>query len=305
MRKSRTRSTSQNFASLQQSDPLLYQRLLGSATFTQPQIARNRLLRPFPHMNGLNYNDQPLGIIKAHSLEVVVNRRYAAGLTGNAAFTVNRITENRTVHEFDREPTLWQTNNNGRPWRFTSAMVYELPFGPDKAFLKDSGVFTSIARGWTLGGTFEYQPGALLNWGNLFYNGDLADIAKDNPEIALQPDGTFDATKTWFNTAGFVTAAGDQPTGTHLRVFPFRIDGVRSQSVSYLHANVSRTFALGGARSFVFRRGHAEPAQPAALREPEHGSDQHQLRAGPGRDTGRHAVHHVQHDVPVLIWKDR
>ena len=167
--------------------------------------------------------------------------------------TVNRITENRTVHEFDREPTLWQTNDNGRPWRVTSAMVYELPFGPDKPFLKDSGVFTSIARGWTLGGTFEYQPGALLNWGNLFYNGDPADIAKDNPEIALQPDGTFDAAKTWFNTAGFVTAAGDQPTGTHLRVFPFRIDGVHSQSVSYLHANVSRTFALGGARSSVFR----------------------------------------------------
>ena len=45
----------------------------GSATFTSPTIQRQRLLRAFPHMNGLNYNDQPLGVIKAHSLEVVAD----------------------------------------------------------------------------------------------------------------------------------------------------------------------------------------------------------------------------------------
>ena len=243
-----------NFASLQQSNPLLYQRLLGSTTFSSGTIQRNRLLRPFPHMNGLFLNDQPLGIIKAHSLEVVVNRRYSNGLSGNAAFVVNRITENRIVHEFDRAPTLWQTNNNGRPWRFTSAAVYELPFGPDKPFLAEGGLLSNIARGWTLAGTFEYQPGALLNWGNLFFNGNLSDIKKSNPEIALQADGTFDPTKTWFNTdAGFVKETANQPTGTHLRVFPFRIDGVRGMSSSFVHANISRTFDLGNRRALVFR----------------------------------------------------
>ena len=30
-------------------------------------------------MNGLNYNDQPLGIIKAHSLQVLLTRRYFKG----------------------------------------------------------------------------------------------------------------------------------------------------------------------------------------------------------------------------------
>ena len=56
---------------------------------------------------------------------VVLTRRYANGLTGNAGFTLNRVTENRTVHEFDREPTLWQTTNNGRPWRVTGLALYE------------------------------------------------------------------------------------------------------------------------------------------------------------------------------------
>ena len=86
----------------------------GSTTFTQATIQRHRLLRAFPHMNNLQYRDQPLGKIKAHSLEVILTRRYSNGLTGNAAFIVNRVTENRTVEEYDRAPTLWQTNDNGR-----------------------------------------------------------------------------------------------------------------------------------------------------------------------------------------------
>ena len=77
-----------NFASLQHdATRCSYQRLLGSTTFSSATIQRNRLLRAFPHMNGLFFNDQPLGIIKSHSLELVVNRRYSNGLTGNAALS--------------------------------------------------------------------------------------------------------------------------------------------------------------------------------------------------------------------------
>ena len=68
--------------------------------------------------------------------------------------------------------------------------MYELPFGRDRRFLTNGGVLASIAEGWTLGGAAEYQPGALLNWGNLFFTGNLEDIQKENPEIALRPDGS-------------------------------------------------------------------------------------------------------------------
>ena len=247
----------QNYASFQTTNPQLYQRMQGSTVFTAPTIPRHRLLRAFPHMNagnGLNFLDQPLGVIKAHTLEVVLTQRYAYGLTGHAAFSANRVTENRTVEEYDREPTLWQTNNNGRPWRVTGVGVYELPFGPGRAFLENGGVLSHIARGWSVSGTYEYQPGALLNWGNIFFNGDLADIEKDKPEVAFQPDGTTDPTKTWFNTdAGFVKAAASQPAAFQKRVFPFRVDGVRGQSFSMVNMSVARTFTLGGRRTFQFR----------------------------------------------------
>ncbi len=82
----------------------------------------------------------------------------------------------------------------------------------------------------------------------------MADIAKKNPEIAILPDGTFDPTKTWFNTdAGFVLATADQPAGFQKRTFPFTVDGVRGFNVSYLNANIGRTFELTGRRTIQFR----------------------------------------------------
>ena len=94
----------------------------------------------------------------------------------------------------------------------------------------------------------------MLNWGNIFFNGNLEDIKKDNPEIALRPDGTFDPTKTWFNIdAGFVRATADQPAAFQKRVFPFRVDGVRGTSLSMLNATVARSFNLGGSRTVQFR----------------------------------------------------
>ena len=102
----------------------------------------NRLLRAFPQMNNVCVNDQPLGIIKSHSLEhhrepPVLQR--ASPATRRCRSTGSPRTGRS--NEYDRAPTLWQTNNNGRPWRFTALGVYELPFGPGRQFL---------TRGWSL-----------------------------------------------------------------------------------------------------------------------------------------------------------
>ncbi len=243
-----------NFASLATTNPVLYQRMLGSTFFTAAQVQRQALLRGFPQLTGLTYNNLPLGIVKNHSLEVTVNRRYSAGLSANMAFAVNRTTENRTVELYDRAPTLWQTNQTSRPFRLTGGAVYEFPFGESKPFLNNGGILGTALGGWQTGGTFEYQPGALLNWGNLFFNGDISNIAKSKPEIALQRDGTIDATKTWFNTeAGFEKVVANQPAAFQKRSFPFRVDGVRGPGLFLVNMNVVRNFDLGSRRSLQVR----------------------------------------------------
>jgi hypothetical protein len=227
----------QNFEFLRASNPALYSRLAGNTFFTQQTTQRNRLLRPFPHMSvgndGLRYANVPVGIVKVHSLEVVLNRRFADGLTGVFSFTANSVRENRIVDEFDREPTLWQGSNGGRPYRVSASAAYELPFGAGRAFLNDGGVVAAIAGGWQLAGNYDYQPGALIDWnpnGNLFFYGDLDDIAVDNP-----------TRDRWFNVdAGFETNPARTPAAFQKRQFPFRVDGVRGQGLSFLNMSVTR-----------------------------------------------------------------
>ena len=238
-----------NFASLKTTNPVLYQRLATNPTFSSATIQRQRLLRPFGFMTGgaagLSYSNLPLGESKSHSLEVQVNRRFRNGLTGFFSFNANSVRYNRTVEEFDREPTLWQGSNDARPWRLAGVGSYELPFGRGKKFLSNGGVGAAFASNWQISGTWEYQPGALLDWGaqNIFFNGDLSNIALDNPTNA-----------EWFNVdAGFERDPAKIPAAFQKRAFPFRIDGVRSQPLTFTNMTIMRSFGAGAGRTWQLR----------------------------------------------------
>jgi len=243
-----------NFAALRTTNPVLYQRMSNNAFFTATTTQRNRLLRPFSQVNNLTFSNLPLGEVKVHSLQVNANRRFSGGFTANVAMSFNSSRANRTVEEYDREPTLWWNDNNSRPFRLSGGAVYELPFGAGKPMLKDGGVLAAIAGGWQTGGTFEYQPGSLIVFNtNLFYYGKIEDIKKSKPEIALNADGTLDATKYWFNTDNFERDPTKTPTSFQTRAFPFQIDGLRGPGLTYVNINFVRNFRIGGRRTFQAR----------------------------------------------------
>jgi hypothetical protein len=193
----------------------------------------------------LSYSNLPLGASKSHSLEVQVNRRFSSGLSGFLSFAANRVRYNRTVEEYDREPTLWQGSNDARPWRLAGVATYELPFGRGRRFLKDGGVAAAFASNWQVSGTWEYQPGALLDWGgqNIFFTGELEDIALDDP-----------TREEWFNTdAGFERDPARVPAAFQKRAFPFRIDGVRSMPLTFANISIQRNFGAGGGLTWQLR----------------------------------------------------
>jgi carboxypeptidase family protein len=234
-----------NFASLRTTNPTLYQRLASNPTFSSATIQRNRLLRPFGALTNLTYANLPLGASKSHSLEVQVNRRFSNGLAGFLSFTANSVRYNRTVEEYDRQPTLWQGSNDARPWRLAGVASYELPFGRSKRFLSNGGVAAALASNWQISGTWEYQPGALLDWGgqNIFFYGNLDDIAVDNP-----------TRNRWFNTdAGFERDPAKIPAAFQTRAFPFRIDGVRGMPLTFTNLSIQRSFGAGGGRTWQLR----------------------------------------------------
>jgi Carboxypeptidase regulatory-like domain len=243
-----------NFTALRTSNPVLYQRMAANGFFTATTVQRNRLLRQFSHINNLTFANLPLGEVKVHSLQLNVNRRFSGGFTANAAMSFNSSQANRTVEEYDREPTLWLSDNNTRPFRLSGGAVYELPFGPGKPMANNGGLWSALAGGWQTGGTFEYQPGSLITFNNnLFYYGNIDDITKGKPEIALNSDGTLDPTKYWFNVENFERDPTRSPTSFQTRAFPFQIDGLRGPGLTYVNMNVVRNFRLGGQRTLQAR----------------------------------------------------
>jgi hypothetical protein len=236
-----------NFEPLRASNPALYDQMAGNSFFTSPTTQRHRLLRGFPHMSsgdGLDFLTLPLGENRAHSLELSFNRRFANGFTANVFYTATRLRENRVLEEYDREPTIWQTSQDSRPHRVTADFIVELPFGDGRPFFNQGGVLAAIAGGWQIGGTYEWQPGQLLEWpGNIFFYGDLDDIKLDDPTI-----------DRWFNVdAGFERDPARVPANFQKRTFPFRIDGVREPSLRHLNLNVGRTVRLGANRTLQLR----------------------------------------------------
>lgn len=236
-----------NFQSLRTTDPLLYQHLSTLSQFTATTIAKHRLLRPFPHMNGLNNNSEPLGAARTHALEVNFTRRFSQGVQWNASYTRMR-QDDRTIieNEFESRPRIWWPSNTARPHRFIATGIYEFPFGKGRKWFQ-TGILNHLLGGWQLAATYEFQNGPLLAWGNLFYNGDINRFEAD----ATSTPKTLDQ---WFNTnLPFVRAAAAQPAAFHVRVFPRFFNKLRADGLNQWNGNLLREFRLREGVRFQIR----------------------------------------------------
>jgi hypothetical protein len=236
-----------NFEPLRTSDPVLYQHMSTLANFTSPTIAKNRLLRPFPHMNGLNEASDPSGKARTHALELNFQRRMSRGFTLNASYTLMS-QHNLTIfeNEFDTAPTIWWPSNTARPHRFTATGIFEFPFGKGRAFLRQ-GILNHVLGGWQLAATYEFQPGPLLGWGNIFYYGDVNNFTAD----ARSTPKTLDQ---WFNTGlRFERVPANTPAAFHVRVFPRFFSGLSADGLNQWNANLLREFRIREGLRFQVR----------------------------------------------------
>jgi acylphosphatase len=249
-----------NFASLQQSNPLLYTIMSQNSFFTSATIQKHRLLRVIPHMNdNLTNNQESVGKAETHDFELSLQKRFSQGFNVNVGYAALKVNEKTFFfNQFDPEPS-WRTSNNGRPHRLTITGVYEWPFGRGKRFGNSAGRWLNLLiGGWQMAGTYEFQPGGLLDWGNVFYYGsDLSAIRK--------VDRTFDS---WFNKTridqayarsqgipdnscavpagftGFEGRASCTANAYNRRTFPTRVADLRADKTSLTNANVSKNLPI-------------------------------------------------------------
>lgn len=227
-----------NFESIRTSDPVLYQHMSTLGQFTSPTIAKNRLLRPFPHMNGLTNNTVPNGKARTHALELNFNRRFSKGFQVSASYTRMFQEDFTTIeNEFETAPRIWYPTNAARPHRLTGTAIVELPFGRGKRFFQQ-GVLNHVLGGWQFAATYEYQPGPLLGWGNMFYYGNVATFGEDASNVNK-------SLEQWFNTGlQYERVAANGPAAFHTRVFPRVFDELRADGLNQWNANVVRNFRI-------------------------------------------------------------
>lgn len=220
-----------NFAALQSTLPVIYQDMTTKSFYRSATISKAQLLRPYPHMGTLTRNGND-GEVRTDELQVSFERRFANGFNVHAAYTRLRNREADVfLNEFDPYPT-WRESNDSRPNRFIATSVFELPFGKGKP-LASGGVLSAVLGGFQVGLTYEFQSGALLGFGNLFYYGDLKDIPLENKTFSQ-----------WFNTANFERNASRAPASYHRRVFPTEVDGVRADVTNHWNSSIQREIRL-------------------------------------------------------------
>ncbi len=281
-----------NFAALQTTLPLVYNDMLKNGFFTNANIAKSQLLRPYPNMNGLRNGRDPAGEQVYNHLEVTTTKRFSQGYSFQVSYLwVSNLSKTTRENEFD-ESLVWAPTNNSAPHSLNVNFIYEFPFGKGRKFLSDNKWLNAVVGGWQIGGIYYKQSGRAYDLGNWFYYGDeLRAIAKNTK------DQTVDA---WFNWQLFPGASRDfsasnraayearirslvpesvlqqmgsicgsgnnqpctysnatptnfQPNSFHVRVFPNRLNWLRGHGKNQLDANILRRFPVTEKQTLEFR----------------------------------------------------
>ena len=105
-------------------------------------------------------------------------------------------------------------------------------------------MLAAIVSDWQVGGTFEWQPGALLS----------GQPTSSSTATSTTSRSTIRRLDRWFNTdAGFEKDPAKVPAAFQKRAFPFRIDGVRAPGLRHLNMNIGRTVRFPGSKTLQFR----------------------------------------------------
>jgi hypothetical protein len=211
--------------------------------FRGATIQRQQLLRPYPQFDSVNTTTSE-GWSWYHSLQAGLQKRFSSGYTFGVNYTFSRFTEAIDfLNAGDPEP--WEgISSQDVPHRLSVNGIYELPFGHERRFGRDANAaLNALIGGWQVQGIYTLQSGFPIgNFPNVFFTGNLDDIAVDEPTLAR-----------WFNVdAGFNRVSAQQPV-SNLRTFPLRIDSVRGDRTNNVDLSVIKNTRLQGDKSLQFR----------------------------------------------------
>jgi len=128
--------------------------------------------------------------------------------------------------------------------------VFELPFGPNRAFFNQGGVMPKILDGFSVSGTFTFASGTYFTPS---YASTIAQVASGG-NYTLRPDRVFSqsisgpgSSSLWFNNSAFTAPTSPSGYGTASR------NSIEGPGTVSMNMSLARTQSFGGTKSFEAR----------------------------------------------------
>lgn len=226
-----------------------FQPFVSVGTLSNPTVARQQLLLPFPQFLGVSIENDPYGASTYHSLQVKGEMRKSYGLTLLSAFTWSKMMSNANISD-----ATIGTNNNTTPqnpydlaaersvseidipFSFVTNATYDLPFGRGMRFGPSARSWeNAIVGGWQVNAIWTEQSGLPL-----VFSAPITGVANGRPNLVPNVNPKVVGKRTnsqrvskWFNTAAFVTPP-PYTFGNVRRTF----DGVRGPGVQNVDSSL-------------------------------------------------------------------
>jgi hypothetical protein len=158
-------------AALNQQVPNPFLGLVARGPFTAATLSRGQLLRPFPQFTDVQYNTVSAGRMNYNALQTKMEKRFSNGFSLLSAYTWSKNIGN-VGERYWRSTGIQNQYNNAVersispidvPHRFTTAFLYDLPFGKGRSFANSLPAFgNALIGGWQVNGIFTLQSGLPL-----------------------------------------------------------------------------------------------------------------------------------------------
>ncbi len=233
---------------------------------SQPTIAYNQLLRPFPQFTYLIWNRSLPGARSSYNaLDVKYNYRFNAGLNLLATYRWSKALDNGPEDFIG-----WGTGNQWRdsyntmldynisthdvPQSFATALVYDLPYGRGKHWGNSApGIVKEVLGNWQLSGVIRITSGLPIP-GAVYWspNNPLGPYGYPGPQIADLVGNPVPSNRTpdnWINPAAYTAPPNNWTLGNA----PQRMTQLRERALRNFDLSIAKNF--GGERFQAWLRG--------------------------------------------------
>jgi hypothetical protein len=238
-------------------NPFFGDPLLGAAEPLRvaERLPRGQLLKPYPQFTDLIGHVYD-GRTSYDALQVRLEKRFGGGFNFLGGYTFSRFTERAS--RLDPTDATYEARPHVDDARhaLTASAIWKVPMARGSR-----GWRSALLGGWTLTGLFTAQTGRPIDLPDLYYGGDPTALAVDWGRGRYDPAtgrvrSLFPIDGFYLHDAPVQYAGSDDPAkqradpriqrSSHLRTFPTRLDGFRTQTRPILDASVVKQVAVRG-----------------------------------------------------------